>query len=135
MYSDDIVIISYRLDYNNWNSWYFFTIFLVQANYLKYGFYKKSLWKDATLTSWTLFHHKRVPVSTTDTLLWWKKCSNWSELHLSEVTSYKIHTLIKLHNLILTPEYWNQLICIWLARKVTRYMKKKSVQAFKAHWS
>ena len=28
---------------------------------------------------------------TTGTLLWWKK---WSEVHLSEVTCYKIHTLI-----------------------------------------
>ena len=61
-----------------------------------------------------------------------KKVFNWSELHLSEVTSYKIHTLIELHNLILTPEYWNQLICIWLARKVTRYMKKNQLRHPKA---
>ena len=30
--------------------------------YLKYGFCKKSLRKNATLTSWTLFFHKKVPV-------------------------------------------------------------------------
>ena len=29
-----------------------------------------------------------------DQLMWLKKRSNWSELHLSDVISYKIHTLI-----------------------------------------
>jgi hypothetical protein len=50
---------------------------------LKYGFCKKSLWKDEPLTSWTLF---------------WAYLSsslggcNRKPTHLSEVTSYKIHT-------------------------------------------
>ena len=37
------------------------------------------------LTSWTLFVFNPFVM---------KKVFNWSELHLSEVTSYKIHTLI-----------------------------------------
>ena len=48
-------------------------------NLLKFGFCKKSLRKDATLKSWTLF--------------WPQKVINFSELHLLEVTSYKIHIL------------------------------------------
>ena len=59
---------------------------------LKYGFCKKSLRKNATLTTWTLssffpdqhWSGKKVR----------KKVFNWSELHFSEVTFYKIHILI-----------------------------------------
>ena len=47
---------------------------------LKYGFHKKSLRKDAPLAD---LEKKRR-----------KKVFNWSEVHLSEVTSYKIHTLV-----------------------------------------
>ena len=47
---------------------------------LKYGFCKKSLRKNETLTSWTL---------------------NWSEFHFSEVTSYKIHTLASMQVVII----------------------------------
>ena len=51
---------------------------------LKYGFCKKSLRKNATLTNWTLVVIYRY-------LFVKKKVFNMSELHFSEVTSYKIH--------------------------------------------
>ena len=54
------------------------------ANLLEYGFYKKSLQKDATLTRSALIWKKSEP-----------KVFNWSELHLSTVTSYKIHILVE----------------------------------------
>ena len=60
---------------------------------LKYGFCKKSLRKNETLTSWTLLAH----FFSRSVLIWKKsesKVFNWSEFHFSEVTSYKIHTLI-----------------------------------------
>ena len=75
--------------------------------HLKYEFYKKSLRKDEPLTSWTLFEHichyfwvgllvlVRVQQQTHPKVItnMLKKVFNWSEVHLSEVTSYKIHTL------------------------------------------
>jgi hypothetical protein len=39
------------------------------------------------------FHHKKVPVVLYRYLFVMKKVFNWSELHFSEVASYKIHTL------------------------------------------
>ena len=75
---------------------------------LKYGFCKKSLRKKETLNSCTFYLHKKVPVLMNHNI--WKKlyvmihyCRylfvkmkvfNYSELHFSEVTSYKIHTLV-----------------------------------------
>ena len=40
------------------------SVTLVVALQLKYGFCKKSLWKDATLTSWTLFSSQKGTCST-----------------------------------------------------------------------
>ena len=58
---------------------------LNQPTLLKYEFYKKSHREDAPLTSWTLFPpHQKMG----------EKVFNWSEVHLSEVTSKKIHTLV-----------------------------------------
>ena len=83
---------------------------------LKYGFCNKSFRKDEPLTSWTLFStylsskldspspmvdYRRIEstpvfwleenlILTTNML---KKVFNWSEVHLSEMTCYKIHTL------------------------------------------
>ena len=52
-------------------------------NYLlKYGFCKKSLRKNESLTSWTLLDH-----------FFSRSVFNCSEFHFSKVTSYKIHTL------------------------------------------
>ena len=64
------------------------------TTYLHYGFYKKSLRKDATLTNWTLFSSQKGTCKYYRYPLVVKKVFNWSGLHLSEVTSYKIHTLI-----------------------------------------
>ena len=81
---------------------------LWQRILLKYGFCKKSLRKDEPLTSWTLFwaylssllggcNSKPTGGNSKPTQKWWRICSkkvfNRSEVHLSEVTSYKIHTL------------------------------------------
>ena len=41
------------------------------------------------------FLHKKVPVVLYRYLFVKKNVFNWSELHFSEVTSYKIHTLIQ----------------------------------------
>ena len=64
---------------------------------LKYGFYKKSLQKNEPLTSWTSLlggcnsnQQQTQPKVMTNML---KKVFNWWEVHLSEVTSYKILTL------------------------------------------
>ena len=69
---------------------------------LKNGFCKKSLRKDEPLTSWTLFwaylsslvggcNSKQTHQKVMTNML--KKVFNWSEVHLFEVTFYKIHTL------------------------------------------
>ena len=87
-----ILIQSSKISYNEWAQViYIFLYFglltsLSKCKYtLKYGFCKKSLRKDATLTSSTVVY--RYPFVM-------KKVFSWSELHLSEVISYKIHTLV-----------------------------------------
>ena len=57
------------------------------------------------------FLHKKVPVQYYVYLFVKKKVFNYSELHISEVTSYKIHTLVVLlrsHSmlLLLAPQYF-----------------------------
>ena len=66
---------------------------------LKYGFCNKSFGKDEPLTSWTLLQHI-CPHFWAWLLLYSAsddkyviKVFNWSEVHLSEMTFYKIHTL------------------------------------------
>ena len=71
---------------------------------LEYGFCNKSFWKDKPLTSWTLFQHIcphfwvgllgaiANPPKSEDKYV--EKVFNWSEVHLSEMTCYKIHTLV-----------------------------------------
>ena len=67
-------------------------MFKLLLRLLNYGFCKKSLLKDATLKSWT----QKGTCSTYSRYLFAvKKVFNFSELHLSEVTSYKIHILTK----------------------------------------
>ena len=73
---------------------------------LKYDFVTSYFQKDEPLISWTLLQHYFVvtfgrdcycmqqsrPKVRTDTYV--VKVINWSEIHLSEMTSYKIHTLV-----------------------------------------
>ena len=71
---------------------------------LKYGFCNKSFRKDETLTSWTLLRHicphflawllfySAITPKSEDKYV--VKVFNWSEVHLSEITCYKIHTLV-----------------------------------------
>ena len=66
----------------------FFPLFRLK-DYLKYGFCKKSLRKDAPLTSWTLHWSGKKRR---------EKVFNWSEVHFSEVTSCKIHILVEGRN-------------------------------------
>ena len=86
--------------------------------WLKYGFCNKSFRKDEPMTSWTLFSTylssklcspliktlERIRSSSGEgeSLLMinmWKKVFNWSEVHLSEMTCYKIHTLVSMNRL------------------------------------
>ena len=77
------------------------------ARLLKYGFCMKLLRKNATLNSWTLFFFKKkVPVVLYRYLFVKKKVFNYSELHFSEVISYKIHTLVPF---IITSQSWKRL--------------------------
>ena len=72
--------------------YHFFPKFL---DNLKYGFCKKSLRKNATLNSKRLFSSQGT-CSTIQVPFWKKKVFNYSELHFSDVTFYKIHTLMLL---------------------------------------
>ena len=45
------------------------------------------------------FHHKRVHVSTTGTILWWEKCSTIQSCNFPKWLFRKIHTLVLLPNL------------------------------------
>ena len=72
---------------------------------LKYECCNKSFWKDELLTSWTLFStylsskldSPLIKTLERENLILMinmlKKVFNWSEVHLSEMTCYKIHTL------------------------------------------
>ena len=58
-------------------------------DYIRSHFGKMNLWPVEHF-----FPHFGVPLfSATGTVKWGKKVFDWSEVHLSEVTSYKIHTL------------------------------------------
>ena len=69
-----------------------------------YQFWKKSLRKNATLSSWTLFQHicphfwvwllNTITITPKSKDKYVVKVFNWSEVHLSEMTCYKIHTLV-----------------------------------------
>ena len=71
---------------------------------LKYGFCNKSFQKDESLNSWTLLQHicphfwawlllySAITPKCEDKYV--VKVFNWSDVHLSEMTCYKIHTLI-----------------------------------------
>lgn len=63
--------------------------------WLKYGFCKKALRKDATLKSWTLFWPQTCTFMYHRYLFVVKKVFNFSELHLSEVTSCEIYILVR----------------------------------------
>ena len=70
---------------------------------LKYGFCNKSFRKDEPLTSWTLLQHicphfwawllNTIAITPKSENKYVVKVFNWSEVHLSEMTCYKIHTL------------------------------------------
>ena len=74
---------------------------LALSEFLKYGFCNKSVWKDEPLTSWTLFSTYLswllggfAGCNIKPAQKWWQICwKNWSEVHLSEMTCYRIHTL------------------------------------------
>ena len=66
----------------------------LKAYHLKHRCCKKSLRKNATLNSWTLFSSQKGTCTTLRYLFVMKKVFNYSELHFSEVTPYKIHILI-----------------------------------------
>ena len=71
---------------------------------LKYGFCNKSFRKDEPLTSWTLLKHNHphfwawllntIAITPKSEDKYAVKVFNWSEVHLSEMTFYKIHTLV-----------------------------------------
>ena len=65
--------------------------FLLVIFLLMYGFCSKSFRKDERLTS-LLFYQANPPKSEDKYV---EKVFNWSEVHLSEMTCYKIYTLIK----------------------------------------
>ena len=90
---------------------FYFVLFMLQINYeiwkLKYGFWKKSLWKNATLNSWTLsssqkgtWNNKSKHLKKPNVMIYYyrylfvkMKVFNYSELHFSKGTCFKIHTL------------------------------------------
>ena len=88
---------------------------------LKYGFCNKSFWKNEPRTSWTLFQ-QIVPHFWVGLLLqtanppksegkYVEKVFNWSEVHLSEMTWYKIHTLIVFYTIPTTVlPAWRKII-------------------------
>ena len=77
---------------------------MVKSHELKYGFCNKSFRKDEPLTIWTLLQHiyphfwpwlllySAITPKSEDKYV--VKVFNWSEVHLSEMICYKIHTLI-----------------------------------------
>ena len=79
---------------------------------LKYGFWKMSLRKNATLNSWTLSSSQKGTFTngsqhlkkSYDLIFYYRylfvkmKVFNYSELHFSEGTSFKIHTLVTYMN-------------------------------------
>ena len=70
---------------------------------LKYGFCNKSFRKDEPLTSWTLLQHicphfwawllNTIAITPKSEDKYVEKVFNWSEVHFSEMTCYKIHIL------------------------------------------
>ena len=70
---------------------------------LKYGFCSKSFRKDEPLTNWTLLQHifphfwtwllNAIAITPKSEDRYVVKVFNWSEVHLSEMTCYKIQTL------------------------------------------
>ena len=76
----------------------------VSSCLLKYGFCNKSFRKNETLTSWTLLQHifphfwgwllLYSAITPKSEYKYVVKVFNWSEVHLSEMTCYKIHTLV-----------------------------------------
>ena len=98
----------------------------------KYGFCYKSFQKDEPLTSWTLFQHicphfwvglllypANPPISEDKYV---EKVFNWSEVHLSEMTCYKIHTLGRLQSMLnfgcLFNFDWNPTASFEIKRKI-----------------
>ena len=89
-------------------------------------FVTKSFRKDETLTSWTLLQHicphfwawllNTIAITPKSEDKYVVKVFNWSEVHLSEMTCYKIHTLVfywqklfKSHNLnLLKPHLFKK---------------------------
>ena len=71
-----------------------FIMFIKFSFKLDYGFCKKSHRKDEPLTSfgWVQQVQQQTHPKVTTNVL--KKVFNWSEVHLSEVTPYKIHNLV-----------------------------------------
>ena len=69
---------------------------IVQSWELKYEFCNKSFRKDEPLTSWTLFQHicPHFWVGLLNAKVRTNMLKKWSEVHLSEMTCYKIHTLV-----------------------------------------
>ena len=105
---------------------------------LKYGFCKKSLRKNATLTSWTLFSSQKGTCSTIQGQLQTvavlvlyrylfvkKNVFNLPELHFSEVTFYKIHTLIIIRLGLLVVDYFVLPFSGWRNRPKLCYSKRK----------
>ena len=79
----------------------------------------KSFRKDETLTSWTLLQHicphfwawllNTIAITPKSEDKYVVKVFNWSEVHLSEMTCYKIHTL-KVENSYLAHFWvWDQI--------------------------
>ena len=80
-----------------------FQLTTTKQKQLKYGFYNKSSRKDEPLTSWTLLQHiyphfwawllNTIAITPKSEDKYVVKVFHWSEVHLSEMACYKIHTL------------------------------------------
>ena len=113
---------------------------LWETNLLKYGFWKKSIRKNATLNSWTLsssqkgtctiesYHLKKlyVMIYYYRSLFVKMKVFNYSELHFAKVTSYKIPTLEKFEFLFLSFNRSHILFALVKRRKISNIGKVKS---------
>ena len=72
---------------------------------LKYEFYNKSLQKEAPKTSITLFPLFFFQIRSWSGKKTEEKVFNWSEVHLSEATFYKIHTLVgSIKNILISAD-------------------------------
>ena len=106
---------------------------------LKYGFCNKSFRKDETLTSWTLLKHNSphfwawlllysaiMPKSEGKYVV---KLFNWLEVHLSELTCYKVHTLseFELSQNLVYSAIFTILISIFFAQKLRIFDTHKNL--------